>query len=303
MAKLYKWVDEKGKTHYTDKLPPEQAQRSRSELNKEGIEINRVDRAKSAEEVAQEEELERLRKEQEKLIEKQKADDRVLLRTFRSEDDIIMAMEGKLTAIDVMIQITKSNINQYKVQLADMQNRAANFERMGKKTPKKLLQDIARTRQQLKDDYASIINREKDKETIKSKSDADLKRFRELQKLQTGRAPEIKRKTRTSQLDYVVPCSTTEACDAYWKKAEKYALKHATTKVELISESVIMTAAPRQDDGISITLSRIPQEEGTGEHIFFDLQCKNSKKGGEFCGGEEVKKIKNGFKGYVMGGS
>lgn len=302
-AKLYKWVDDKGKTHYTDKLPPEQAQKSRSELNKEGVEINRVERAKSPEEVAQERELERLRKERERVIEKQKADDKVLLSTFRSEDDIIMAMEGKLTAIDVMIEITKSNTNQSKVLLENMQSRAADKERMGKKPSEKLLQDIANTKQTLKDNYASIIKRENDKEAIKKKTDADLKRFRELQRLNTGRPKEIKRQARTSLLDYVVPCSTKEACDTYWEKAEKYALEHATTKIELQSESVVMTATPKKDDGISITLSRLTKEDETGEHIFFDLQCKNSKKGNQFCESEEIMKIKNGFKGYVMGGA
>lgn len=300
IAKLYKWVDETGKTHYTDKLPPEQAQKSRSELNKKGVEINRVDRAKTPEEIAQEKELERLRKERERLIEKQKAEDRVLLRTFRSEDDIIMAMEGKLTAIDVMIGITKSNINQAKLQLANMQNRAANKERIGEKPSKKLLQDIANTRKQLKNNYASIINREKDKEDIKKKTESDLKRFRELQQLKTQRPPEIKRKVRTSQLDHVIPCSTTAACDTYWEKGKKYLLKHATTKLELTSDSVIMTAAPKQDNGISITLSRISTDENNDEHIFFDLQCKDSKKGEEFCKGEKVRTIKNGFKSYVL---
>lgn len=302
-AKLYKWVDDNGKTHYTDKLPPEQAQNSRSELNKEGVEINRVGRAKSPEQIAQEKELERLRKEREKVIEKQKADDKVLLNTFRSEDDIIMAMEGKLTAIDVMIGIIKSNTNQSKMQLENMQSRAANKERMGEKPSKKLLQDIANTKQTLKDNYASIIKQENSKEDIKKKADADLKRFRELQRLNTKRPKEIKRQARTSQLDYVVPCSTKEACDTYWKKAEKYALEHATTTIELQSESVIMTATPKQDDGISITLSRLTKDDETGENIFFDLQCKNSKKGKQFCESEEIMKIKNGFKGYVMGGT
>jgi hypothetical protein len=303
VSKLYKWVDDEGKTHYTDKLPPEHAEKSHSEINERGIEVNKVDRAKSADELAQEKELERLRKEQEKLIEQQKAEDRVLLKTFRSEDDIIMAMDGKLTAIDVMIGIIRSNIRQSKSQLEEMQNRAAIQERMGKKPSHKLLQDIASTRQQLKNSYATIIKREKDKERIKKKGNQDLERFRELKKLQASRAPEIERKARTSQLDYVIACTESKACDAYWEKAKEYALKHTTTKAELISESVILTATPKADDGISITLSRISKEDEPGEHIFFDLQCKPSKKGKKFCEEESVKKIKNGFKLFVLGGA
>ncbi len=301
-AKLYKWVDEQGKTHYTDKIPPEHAQQSRSELNDKGIEINKVDRAKTAAEIAQEKELERLRLEQEKIIEKQKAEDRVLLRTFRSEDDIIMAMNGKITAIDVMIQITKSNIKQSKEQLADMQDSAATMERMGKKPSAKLLKDIASTRQQLKNNYAAIINREKDKERIKKKGEEDLARFRELKKLGASKSPELKKDTQASQIDYIVDCSDAKTCDNYWQKAKEYTLKHTTTKVELSSESVITSASPKKDADISITLSRIAKDDGQGEHIFFDLQCKSSKGGDAFCESKEVKAIKSGFKGYVLGG-
>jgi len=298
-AKMYKWVDENGKTHYTDSLPPEQTTQPRSELNEEGIEVNKLGRAKSAEELAQEQELERLRMEREKLIEKQKAEDRVLLRTFRSEDDIIMAQDGKLNAIDVMIEITKSNIKQSKEQLTDMQGRAASLERIGKKPPHKLLQDISSTKQHLKDNYASIITRENDKEKIKKKTDAELKRFRALKKMETSRAPEIERKKRTSQLDHVVSCPDNKTCDSLWEIAKEYSLKHATTKTEMVSASVIMTASPKKDDDISVTLSRIPNKSGPGEHIFFDLQCKDSKKGKLFCASEEIRSIKNNFKGFL----
>lgn len=300
-AKLYKWVDADGKTHYTDKLPPEQATQPRSELNEQGIEVNKLGRAKTADELAQEQELERLRKEREKIIAKQKAEDRVLLRTFRSEDDIIMAQDGKLNAIDVMIEITKSNIKQSKEQLTDMQSRAASLERMGKKPRAKLVNDISSTKQHLKDNYASIIKRENDKERIKKIADRDLERFRTLKKLEASRAPEIKRKKRTSQLDHVAPCPDAETCDSLWEIGKEYSLKHATTKTEMISESVVMTAPPEKDNDISITLSRIPNTDSPGGHLFFDLQCKDSKKGKIFCAEERITKIKNGFKDYVFG--
>ena len=74
-------------------------------------------RPKTAEEIAQEKELARLRAEQKRLIEEQRAKDRVLLRTFRSSDDILMTRDGKLTAIDTSIQITRSNIKRLKFKL------------------------------------------------------------------------------------------------------------------------------------------------------------------------------------------
>ena len=44
-AAMYKWVDEKGVVHYTDKMPPEAVDKASVELNKEGIPIKRTEKA------------------------------------------------------------------------------------------------------------------------------------------------------------------------------------------------------------------------------------------------------------------
>ncbi len=300
-AKLYRWVDEHGKTHFTDKLPPSQADKARTELNERGMKVKQIDRAKTPEERAQEKELKRLREERKKIIEKQKAEDRVLLRTFRSEDDIIMAQDGKLAAIDVMIQIAISNIKQMKAQLVNMQNTAANQERRGRKPSAKLLKEIASSRQHLKDSYATIINREKDKEKIRRKAQLDLKRFMELKKLKSDQVEKKTKKTIVSQLDYVVVCNDKETCDTYWEKAVDYALKNATTKIKIMGDSVILTAPATNENDISITLSRIARKKAKGEHLFFDLQCKPSPQGTKFCSSNKVIAIRGGFRKLLLG--
>ena len=40
-AKMYKWVDDKGTTHYGETIPPEYAGKDRTEINKAGREINK----------------------------------------------------------------------------------------------------------------------------------------------------------------------------------------------------------------------------------------------------------------------
>lgn len=300
-ATLYRWVDADGTVHYTGKLPPSQASRARTELNERGIQVRKIDRAKTQEELAQERELERLRTERNKIIEKQKAKDRVLLRTFRSKDDIIMAQDGKLATIDVIIQVTISNIKRAKAQLVDLQNSAAGLERQGNKPSKKLLGEIASGRQHLKNSYATIIRREKDKEKIRQKTQLDLKRFLDLKKLKSDQMPDKMQKSIASQLDYVVPCPNTETCDSYWKKAVDYALKHATTKLKIMGDSVILTAPPNGNTDISITLSRILRKKAKGEHLFFDLQCKPSILGQKFCGSSKIAAIRSGFRKLLLG--
>ena len=150
-AKLYKWVDESGKVHYSDKIPPTAITGSHSKLSKEGVTVERRGAAKTPEEIAHEAELKRLREEQQRVLEKQQIKDRVLLNTFRTEDDIILARDGKLATYDAQIRIIYENIDRLKNRLISQQNRAALQERQGRKPDEKTLQGIENTQQEIKD--------------------------------------------------------------------------------------------------------------------------------------------------------
>ena len=44
-AKMYKWVDSKGKTHYGDTIPPEYSNQGNVQLDKAGQVVNKTDAA------------------------------------------------------------------------------------------------------------------------------------------------------------------------------------------------------------------------------------------------------------------
>jgi len=302
-AKLYRWVDEDGRVQYSDRVPPAQKAKGHSRLDESGIEVEKVKAARSKEEVeaeqAREKALKRLRAEQQRLIEKQKAADRVLLRTFRSEDDIKMARDGKLTAIDVHIQVIRGNIKRLKNRLEDLQKGAADLERQGKKPSQSYLDDMASLKQQIKDAYASIIIKERDKDTIWANHEDDLKRFRSLKKLQPEKPGITPSQQSASLLETVVKCPDTESCNQAWKKASTYVEKHATTRLQLASDIILLTRMPIQDDEFSLTISRIANKEGAGAEIFLDLQCKNSPGGKKFCETDKIKAIRSGFRAAI----
>jgi len=300
-GKLYRWVDEDGRVQYSDRVPPSQQSKEHTRLDgKSGIELEKVKAARSKEEVekelAREKALKRLRTEQQRLIESQKAADRVLLRTFRSEEDIKMARDGKLTAIDVHIQVIRGNIKRLKNRLEDLQKSAADIERQGKKTSQHFLDDMTSLRQQIKDAYASIIVKERDKDTIWASHEDDLKRFRTLKKLQPEKPGITPSQQTASLLETVVKCADTESCNLAWKKANAYVELHATTRLQLASDIILLTRMPIQDDEFSLTVSRIAEKEGTGAEIFLDLQCKNSPGGEKFCKTDKVKTIRSNFR-------
>ncbi|PLY14831.1 MAG: DUF4124 domain-containing protein [Sedimenticola sp.] len=298
-AKLYKWTDAEGNVHYSDKVPPEHSKSARSELDDRGIQVNQVDAAKTKEQIEREQELQRLRAEQQRLIEEQKAKDRVLLRTFRTEDDILMARNGKLTAVDVLIQVSRSNIRRMKFKLAEMQQNAAQSERQGRSVSDTMLKNIESTRQQLKDGYAAIIHMEQNKELIREKAALDIDRFRKLKQLSEENTAQLDEEKPFSLLDTVVVCDDKVSCNNAWEKAEDYVREHATTRLQILSDSIIMTAAPANDDDISLTVSRIIEEGFAGAKLFMDLQCKDSPRGDDLCKSPTMEEIRMGFRSYL----
>ena len=301
-AKIYRWVDDEGNVHLSDRVPSEHAGSARSELSESGREVDRVERAKTAEEIAREKELEKLRAEQQRLIELQRAKDQVLLRTFRTEDDLLMARNGKLAAIDSNIQVIRGNIRRMKTRLDEMQQSAASMERQGQRLSSNLLKDIENTRHQLRDSYTTIIQKEQEKEQIRNQAARDLARFRSLKNLREENTdPELDKASRSALLETVFICQDDADCARAWIRVEEYVREHATTRLQMLSDLIIMTAAPVRDDDVSLTASRINYRDRPGAELFMDLQCKPSPLGIEHCRTEAVEKIRSGFRQYLAG--
>jgi hypothetical protein len=302
-SKLYKWVDEEGRMHYSDRLPPVDVQRAHSALDERGVTIDQVDAAKTPEQIKQEQEVERLRRERQQLIEKQRTEDRVLLRTFRSEDDIIMTRDGQLQAIDAYIKITHANIKRIKSSLEDLQRQAAARELSGKQIPQKFKDEIEDKNQALKDAYQSIVNREHDKDRIRTAFAKDQQRFRELKQLEQSNDPlQEASESLIQALKNVYDCGEDALCEEPWQRARAYMRQYNTTPITMDAENIIMSSGAVNEGDISITLSRIQDSKQGNTLIFLDLQCKDSPQGAKFCKSEAVENIKQGFQAALSSG-
>ncbi len=299
-AKLYRWVDADGNVHYSDKIPTDQVQHARDELNKQGMGIRSTPRAKTAEEIEREQELKRLRAEQQRLIEEQKATDRVLLRTFRSEDDIILARDGKLTAIDVMIHVTQSNIRRHQAKLAQLQERAANLERSGRKVSDNLLANIDTTVRGINESYSLIDKKEQEKQAIRDKFGQDLKRFRELKNIHPKESEIAEEEKQGRELQNLVQCADAQACEEAWQRAETFVRLHSNTPMQMAGTKILMTAAPQRDQDIGITVSRL-KRPNDATLLFMDLYCRDTPRGKEMCLSDKVQAIRQAFRSEVGG--
>ncbi len=179
-GKLYKWVDENGKVHYGDRIPPEYAKRERKTLNEQGVTVDVKERAKTAEEIAERDRLAKEAAEQERLRKQQAAKDRILLDTFSNEDEMIMTRNGKVDAIGAIIRVTNGRIDKLRNRLGELTAEAAQMERGGKAVPARLHDEIASTKQQIRDNESYIAQKEQEQQEIRAKYEVDIQRFREI---------------------------------------------------------------------------------------------------------------------------
>ncbi len=182
-AGLYKWTDEQGNVHYGDRIPPQYAEKEQRRLNEQGITVEVKERAKTPEELAEEQRLAKIEAEKAELRRQQQVRDRILLDTFSNEDEIIMTRDGKMSAIDAIIRVTQGRIENLRGRLAELTTRAANLERSGKAVPDNLHEDIRSARQQIENNESYIDQKEQEQQETRAKYESDIQRFRELMRL------------------------------------------------------------------------------------------------------------------------
>ncbi|AEG01698.1 DUF4124 domain-containing protein [Methylomonas methanica] len=297
--KMYRWVDENGRVFFSDVVPPDQVQHKRETINENARVLDVVEKAKTPEELAQQKRLDALRKEQEKIIAKQAADDKVLLSTYRSLDDMNKALDNKLALMDSEKKMIEGNRRRMEQQLLQQQQQAANLERNAQKVPDKLLKEIASTRQQIEQNIQEMARHESNRQSVEKAFRADIARFAFL-----TQADENQKNQPSSVADNAVnelglfTCQDADQCDKAWKIAGEFVYKFATTGRDVENEKLIMTAAPFNDDDLSLSVSRL--EKGGIQQIFLDLRCKDSNMGKELCDGEKAQAIRRGFTAYVQ---
>jgi vacuolar-type H+-ATPase subunit I/STV1 len=186
-AATYKWVDEKGVVHYTDKLPPEEVNKARVELNKQGVQVKATEPAPTPEQrraKAQEEERQKqLAKEQAEIARK----DRALLSSYTSESEIDLARNRSLRTIESVVQSSKAYGEQLGKRKAGLEARKTT-EFANKPMPPAIERELESINSELAKQEDLLALKQKEIVAVNAKYDADKKRWRELITAKGGEA-------------------------------------------------------------------------------------------------------------------
>lgn len=183
-GKLYRWVDDEGNVHFTDRMPADETDKEHAVMDGSGAvleekETLEKERAQRADREAKEAAEARSAEEGRQAREEQRRADRVILRTFTTERDIHLTREDRVEAIDVQIRFLDHGIEQLQ------QNRASEVEQyqrfgegsVARQGVRKRIDEIdARLAQRLEQRRSLVEQRDQ----IESKFAHYLRRFREL---------------------------------------------------------------------------------------------------------------------------
>ena len=183
-ANTFRWVDENGRVHYSDQIPPSESNRAYTVLNKEGVTVNNIEKVKTKEELAKEKSLKEQQEEQERIAREKQNHDRILLDTYTKVSDLEDTRDRYIATLEGLIKVAQYKLTNFNSEL-DKQNKiAANLEREGKVMPEVMRQDISNLQRQIDLQNKFILSQRAQQQEVKDKFAADIKRFKELKAMQ-----------------------------------------------------------------------------------------------------------------------
>lgn len=182
-ARIVCWTNSDGVRECGDSVPPEYSQQGHKEFSEQGIIVDETEAAMTDTEL---EELKRItaeKAEQKRREEVQKRRDRMLLDTFASVEDIELARDRKISAIDSSISLAERRINKLRQEKDRLITKAAGFERQGKEIPEYIAEDINRVDRQITANNEFIADKREEQEVVRARHDLDIKRYNEIRLL------------------------------------------------------------------------------------------------------------------------
>lgn len=178
--KLYRWVDQDGKVHYSDHVPPQAVEQARDELNESGMKVGSVERALTPEEIAARDLQMKQQAEEAARREEQAKRDHVLLSSYDSEAALERSYRERFDLLEQSLVTARMGIESQEKSLADLLEHGAGLERAGKPVPPAIAQSIATARRQVHEQRSYMDRREAEKVALQKEYDDTLARYRTL---------------------------------------------------------------------------------------------------------------------------
>ena len=106
--------------------------------------------------------------------------DRTLLTTYTGEDDLLVARDQKLDAINELIKLTTERIESMQVHFSELSDNADEYESRGQKMPEVLLGQMKNVMQGIAQSEELLVLKLQEKAKLEEQYSTDIKRYRQL---------------------------------------------------------------------------------------------------------------------------
>jgi uncharacterized protein DUF4124 len=177
-AIAYRWVDEQGVVHYGDHIPPQYANQERAMLNREGVEVGKLEAQKTPEQAAKDarEHAAQFR---------QRQHDAFLITTYTSVKDIEALRDVRLDQMRGQRAAAEQYVESLRTRLAALQTRALNFRPYSsnptaRRMPDDMAENLVRTVSELTTQSHALALETEEENSLRQQFQADIERYRAL---------------------------------------------------------------------------------------------------------------------------
>ena len=188
----YKWVDEKGVTHYGDSVPSEYSQREQQVLNSQGVEVQKRQAEMSPAEAAA-----HAAKQKEEALRRQH--DMFLISTYPSVKEIENVRDTRLDQINAQISASEQYIASLTTRVDGLKQRSMgyapyNTKPSARRMPDDLAEEMVRALSELRTQNSALAQRRTELQKVVDQFDGDIRRFKELRTSAAARVNDANRK-------------------------------------------------------------------------------------------------------------
>ncbi len=186
---LYKWVDDKGVTHYGDAIPPQYADQDKTVLSPQGVPVGEIPGRRTPEQLeqaARQREVEE-RARQDVVVARQR--DQNLLATYLSVEEIESLRDRRLEILDAQAKVTNQYIDTLRARLAQFETQAQRYKPWNAgpaatPMPEHLAEDLVRTTNEIRSQEKNLEMKKQEAVKLQEQFARDIARFRELKKIE-----------------------------------------------------------------------------------------------------------------------
>ena len=177
-AGLYKWTDDQGEVHYSDKAPQETPTKGAAVLDKQGRQVKKIDPPLTPEQIKAKADEDERQRALARVRDEQARKDKALMQSYTSENEIDLARNRALTTIDSQIKAAQAYSADLALRQKDIAKRKEGYG--SKPIPTELQHESDAVDTELSRQTILIRQKQEEQAMVTAKYDTIKQRWREI---------------------------------------------------------------------------------------------------------------------------